>query len=103
MREALLKFFEPREEKVAMGGEVYTVRTMPDDADPITADGEEIYQFLVRCTFGPDGPAFTDDDLPTLKAAPKVLKGRLLAAVSRVNGFDAATEEKNSEAAPSSG
>lgn len=104
MKEALLKFFEPREERVAMAGETYFVRTRPNDSDPIKGGDDAIYQFTVRCTFDADGKlAFTDDDIPTLKAAPDVLKARLQRAVALVNGFDLAEEEKNSGAGPSSG
>ncbi len=104
MRDSLLKFFAAREEKVVMAGETYFVRTKPDDAEPLK-DGEDYtYQFLVRSTFDAEGkPAFTDEDIPALKAAPHILKARLLRAVAIVNGFDAETETKNSEAAPSFG
>lgn len=104
MREKLLQFFAEREENVVMAGETYTVRTMPDDAPPITGGENTLYEFIVRSTFAPDGqPAFTDDDIPTLKAAPDILKARLRRAVAIVNGFAEDEEEKNSEAGPSSG
>lgn len=103
MRESLLEFFRPREERVAMGGAVYVVRTKPDDSDPVSGE-DAIYQFVVRCTFDEQGSAaFTDEDIPALKAAPRVLTARLLQTVMRVNGLDADHEEKNSEAGPSSG
>lgn len=85
-----------------MAGATYIVRTLPDGETVSGAD--TMLEFVVRCTFDAEGrPAFTDQDIPALKAAPHVLKAPLLRAVARVNGFDAPAEEKNSEAAPSSG
>lgn len=102
MRDQLLEFFASREEKVSMGGKQYLVRTLPDE-ESIKGD-DSIYQFVVRCTFDAEGNrVFTDEDIPALKATPRVRKARLLAAVSRVNAFDPDDEEKNSEAGPSSG
>lgn len=104
MRDSLLKYFAPREETVVMGGETYSVRTKPDDADLLNPDLDYQYQFVVRSTFDAEGKAaFTDEDIPALMAAPQVLKARLLNAVAKVNGWDAEEEEKNSEAGPSSG
>lgn len=103
MRDQLLEFFAAREERVHLGGMTLFVRTLPDEQAGISGE-DALYQAVVRCTFGEDGSLiFTEADIPELRAQPRIRKAALLAAVSRVNGFDLAAEEKNSEADPSSG
>lgn len=106
MREELLKYFGPQERPIVVAGERVTVRTMPDDADVTAfANGQDtLWKFVTRCTFDDKGErVFSDEDIPVLKAAPRVTTIQLINAVQDVNGFNAFLEVKNSEAAPSSG
>lgn len=104
MNEALLKYFGPRKEELTLAGGQYYVCTLPDSAAVFEPGADTLWQFVTRCTFDAEGkPAFTDDDIPVLKATPYVLIAPLLRAIERVNAFDAVAEVKNSEAVPGSG
>lgn len=106
MRDELLKFFGPQERKLTVSGVPVVVKTIPDDADVAALkDGQDVlWKMLVRCAFGADGkPEFTDEDIETLKRAPRVLTLPLVQAVQDVNGFDLYADVKNSAADPSAG
>lgn len=106
MRDELLKFLAPREETIEIACVKCIVREVAQSADTSAfVDGTDVlYKFIVRCVFGADGkPAFTDDDIPALKAAGRVRLSELASAVGRVNGWDTADDVKNSAAGPSAG
>lgn len=105
MREELLKFFEPREEKVELAGQALVVRELSEDSDTeALRDGvDSLLKFVVRCTFDQaEQRVFTDDDIPALKRAGAIRLAPLIQAVVRVNGF-VEDEIKNSGAGPSAG
>ena len=106
MRDDLLAAIKPREETVKLGKNVLTVRELETAADVAAFQdgGDMAYKLLVRCTFDAEGAsAFTDDDIPAIKRGSKVRLAGLIAAVIRVNGFDAEDNVKNSAAVPGSG
>lgn len=102
MHDDILAAIRPREEPVTVGGLKLVVREMAHAADVASFDdnADLTYKLVVRCVFDEAGaPVFTDDDIPALKAAAKVRLAELVAAVTRVNGFDLAGNAKNSGAA----
>lgn len=108
MRDILLEYLKPREETLDVSGRKVIVRELQEDADRIGMQGageqEMVYRFVVRCVFDEEGQRiFTDDDLPAIKAAAASRLGPLMRAVIRVNALSVDEEEKNSDAAPSSG
>jgi len=89
-----------------LGGHTLIVRELETAADVAAfqdgADGA--YKLLVRCTFFEDGsPAFADENIDAIKHASKRKIVSLIAAVTRVNGFDIEENVKNSAAVPGSG
>lgn len=103
MREDLKALLAPREERVTLGSLVLVVREMASAADVAgMQDNVDLtYKLVVRCTFDEAGAAvFTDADIPALKAAGARQLMPLVAAVTRVNGFDVEADVKNSDAAP---
>jgi hypothetical protein len=106
MREQLLNFLAPREEKITLAGVDLTVREVSAETDVSAfVDGVDmVYKWIVRSVLDADGmPAFTDADIPALKAAGKMRLAELSRAVGRVNGWQLDDEVKNSAAVPSSG
>jgi hypothetical protein len=106
MIDELLEYLKPRVETLEFGGKTLTIRQLGNGAETLALkDGvDAIEKFVVRCTFAADGkPVFTDAHIPALKQAPTEKLAPLLMAVIRVNGLDGKAEEKNSDAAPSSG
>lgn len=101
MLKDLLEVLRIREEQVELGGHKLVVRELQSAADVAAlADNQDLgYKLLVRCVFDEAGaPAFTDDDIPALKAGSKSRLAPLMAAVTRVNGFDSEANAKNSAA-----
>jgi len=106
MRDDLLQAIKPREETVKLGELTLVLRELQtaSDVSEFKDDGDRAYKLLVLCAFHEDGtPAFSDDDIPALKAASKSKVGMLTGPLMRVNGFDIEENVKNSEADPSSG
>lgn len=107
MRDELLKFFGPQEERLKILGEELVVRTLSDDTPVEVFQGEDVFwRIVVASTFKADGttPVFTNDDIETvLKPAKRVRILPLVLAVQRVNAMDIEAEVKNSDAGPSSG
>lgn len=106
MLDELMGFLRPRSEEVVLGNVTLTVRELPSDAETqsFRDSTDSIYKWIVRCTFAPDGnPVWTDDQIPSLKAAPQKKLAPLMMAVARVNGWDLKGDEGNSSAAQSSG
>lgn len=105
MRDALLQYFGPQEERLKILDEEIIVRTLPDSTPAEMFAGEDVFwKMVTRCAFYPDGnPAFTDEDIPALKKAPRMRVFPLVQAVQRVNAMDLEAEVKNSGAGPSSG
>jgi hypothetical protein len=104
MLEQLLEFLKPREEKVSLGGVDFHVKEMTGTVNTeALADGVDVtWKILVRCVFKEDGAqAFSDDDIPRLKASSKPKLAPIVNAVNRVNGFAVEEEAKNSKAAQS--
>lgn len=103
LREELLAFMAPREERVALGGIELVVKEWPMSADfgDFRGQTDSQYLFVVGCVFDDLGmPVFTTDDIPAIKAASSKKLMPLIAAVNRVNGFDIEDERKNSSASP---
>lgn len=106
MRDEVMKFLAPREEKVKLGERTVIVRELGAavDATALSEGGDAAWKFVVLCTFDADGsPVFTIDDVPALKASAKARVKSLVDAALRVNGFDEEHEIKNSEAGPGAG
>lgn len=106
MRDQLLAFLAPREERITVEGESLIVREMGTAADAQAfRDGKDAtYKFIVRCVFDAEGnPVFTDEDIPALKRASKLKMAPIISAVNRVMGFDLEDDVKNSSAVPSAG
>jgi hypothetical protein len=104
MLDQLLEFLKPREEKVSLGGVTFHVKEMNGTVNTeALADGiDTTWKILVRCVFKEDGvQAFSDEDIPRLKASSKPKLVPLVNAVNRVNGFLVEEEVKNSAAAQS--
>ncbi len=106
MRDELLQFFGPQEERLKILGEEVVVKTLPDETPVEVFQGEDVFwKIFVRCVFKPNGtPAFTDADIePVLKKAKKMRIMPLVQLVQRVNAMDIEAEVKNSNAVPSAG
>lgn len=104
MIKELAEFLKPREETVVVGGVTFVVKELTGSADTVPMrDGLDVsWKILVRCVFRESGePAFSDEDIASLKASSTSKLARLINAVSRVNGFDLEAEAKNSDAAQS--
>ena len=106
MRQELIEAIKPHEERVELGGLTLIVRELACAAD-ITAfqdNADMTYKLVVRSTFDEAGePAFSDEDIPALKAGAKFALLPLINAVTRVNGFALKENIKNSAAAPGNG
>lgn len=106
MQNEILQALAAREEEVTIGGHKLLVREMQQAAD-VTGfkeadESNATYLMMVRCVFRADGtPAFTDADIPALRASSRKKFSELAKAVHRVNGLDNEQEVKNSSAAPS--
>lgn len=106
MREQLLNFLAPREEKIVLAGATYFVREIPESQDTsIFADDKDyLLKFVVRSVFDADGNrVFKDEDIGELKKLGKVRLRKLSSIAMRVNGQDVDEEIKNSDAVPSGG
>lgn len=106
MRIELLEAIKPREERVTLGAHTLVVRELACAADiaAFQDNADMTYKLIVRCTFDEAGePAFTDEDIPALKAGAKATLLPLIAAVTRVNGFAFEENVKNSAADPGAG
>ena len=106
MRRELSEAIKPREERIEFGGLTLIVRELATSAD-VTAfqdNADMTYKLVVRSTFDEAGePAFSDEDIPALKAGAKFALLPLITAVTRVNGFALEKNVKNSAAAPGAG
>jgi hypothetical protein len=106
MKPDLQQFLTPQQATCELGGVTLTVKELPSAADIMAFhDGQDhTFKLLVRCVFLPDGnQAFTDDDIPVLKAAPRMKFWPLMLKVQEVNGQSVERDQGNSEAVPSSG
>lgn len=98
MLPGLLEALKRREERLTIGPHTLIVRELSSAADLAVLSNVEdrTFRLAVLCVFAEDGtPAFTDEDLPALKASSRGLLGPLFEAVVRVNGWDARANEKN--------
>ena len=94
---------QAREERIEFAGTLLLVRELETAADVAAFQQSDDLQLklVVRCVFDMQGAAvFTDEDIPALRAAGRLKLAPLMAAVTRVNGFDTEAEAKNSGAAP---
>lgn len=96
-----------REQKVEIGSLKFVVRELTSAATLISAEEKDVHpdeaswRVFVRCVFDESGvPAFSDADIPKLKASSKWRLRPLVKAVNQVNGFEVEDEAKNSAAAP---
>ena len=106
MHKSLKNFLAAREEPITVGDRRLVARELEAAADTAAfLDQEDLsYKLIVRCVFEEDGsPAFTDDDIQTLKSGSRVKLQPLVDAVNRVNGLDVRAEAKNSDAGPGAG
>ena len=105
MLKDIAELLKPREEQLKFAGREVTVRELDAAAD-VSAFGDNqdlSWKLLTRCVFDAGGkPLFEDADIAELKRGSRRRLRPLIEAVSRVNGFDLETEEKNSDAAPAS-
>ena len=98
----LVDFLKQREERIKLGGRALVVRELSSagDTEPMRDGVDVAWKVLVRCTFLESGEsAFSDEDIPALKASSASKLGVLINAVNRVNGLNVEEEVKNSEAA----
>ena len=105
MLDALKTLLAAREEVVEFEGLRLVVRelTAASDTAGLAVEGDATLRILVRCVYDGDGNlAFSDADLPAIKAASLVKLAPIVRAVRRVNGLDQAEEAKNSSGGPSS-
>lgn len=112
MDAGLLEFFGPQERRLEVAGRKLVVRTLPDDANTAELTGADVmWRLVVRCTFYAEDyeehkageRVFSDDDVPTLAAAPALRTVPLARAVEAVNALDLWDTIKNSGAGPSAG
>lgn len=98
--EELLKALAAREETVVLAGRTLVVREMDVAAD-VTAfqdQADTVFKLITRCVFDADGkPVFQDSDIPALKKSASRKLMPVVEAVMRVNGMDAADNEKKSD------
>ena len=102
-----LERFKRREERIPVDGVMFVAKELATAADlsALSDDPDYSLKVLIRCIFMEDGtPAFTDEDIPDIKAATSVFKmSQLIQAVHRVNGMNQDAEVKNSAAVATGG
>lgn len=102
-----LEGFARRVEPFELNGTKFVLKELPTAADlsAMRDDPDYSMKVVVMCTFMEDGtPAFTNADIPDMKAESGLFKMmKLVAAVHKVNGMVEDEEVKNSSAAPSGG
>lgn len=106
LKQKLLDALAPREEPIELLGDKLVVRELSEDADAqaFAGDVDDLYRFVVRCTFDQVSgeQVFTDEDIPMIKSRSKTRLAPLLHAVGRVNGWEGDDEVGNSVAGRSS-
>lgn len=106
MKDEILSYLDPREEKLTLNGRVVIVRELASAADT-TAMQDNVdmaWKLLVRCVLDEAGSQiFGDEDIARLKRTGKLKMKLLVDAVMRVNGYDVEGDEKKSGAGPRAG
>ena len=102
-----LDVFKRRVDEFTIGGKKFIIKelTSASDIAALKDDKDYALKVIVRCAFTEDGAqAFTDSDIPDLRAEMSLQKlNQLFRVVSKVNGMDVEEEIKNSAAVPTGG
>lgn len=106
MREDLLKYLAPAEERFEFSGKAVILREM-DTAAEVEAMNDQpdgAWRMFVRCVFDEAGnPVFNDNDIPALKKSGTRKLSGIFAKVMALNGMDLKGLAKKSEAGPAAG